>query len=89
MLRAKNYTNISVINKKKNYNCEFCDFVTPLFNDLKLHVKKNHIEAPGKNAKVRRRSSVGDNRTLRVSFSNPRARSDESLLNNTSRVQER
>ena len=32
----------------KNYVCEFCGYVTPLFNNLKLHIKKNHLEAPPK-----------------------------------------
>jgi len=43
LLRAKNYNNTSIVNKKKNYNCHFCDFHTPLFNNLKLHIKKNHL----------------------------------------------
>ena len=43
LLRAKNYSNTSVINKKKNYNCHFCEYMTPLFNTLKLHIKKNHL----------------------------------------------
>jgi len=43
LLRAKNYSKTSVINKKKNYNCHFCEYMTPLFNTLKLHIKKNHL----------------------------------------------
>ena len=49
MLRAKNYDNFSIVNNKKVYKCAFCNFVSPLFNNLKLHVKKNHVE--GKNTK--------------------------------------
>jgi len=43
MLRAKNYEKTTMVNKKKNYNCHFCDFLTPLFNSLKLHIKKHHL----------------------------------------------
>ena len=70
MLRAKNYTSVSVVNKKKNYNCEFCGFVTPLFNTLKVHVKKNHLEIPNKNVSV---GGVGEKRGL----------SEDSILNVT------
>ena len=39
------------MNKTKHYVCEFCEYVTPLFNNLKLHIKKNHLEAPPKDDK--------------------------------------
>merc|ERR1719470_261254 len=44
LLRAKNYDNTVMVNKKKNYNCHFCEFLTPLFNSLKLHIKKHHLD---------------------------------------------
>ena len=73
-LRAKSYANVTLVNKKKNYNCDFCDFVTNLFGNLKIHVRSNHLEPE---------RPVAAAPVLHVSFSNPRARSDESILNSS------
>jgi len=74
-LIAINYTNVSFVNKKKKYNCEFCDFMTPLFNKLKIHVKKNHLE----NAK----------NAPELTVSNMRGNCEDSLLKVTSKSKER
>ena len=44
LLRAKSYDHTVIVNKKKNYSCHFCTFMTPLFNSLKIHIKKNHLD---------------------------------------------
>jgi len=44
LLRAKSYDHTVMVNKKKNYNCHFCIYLTPLFNSLKIHIKKNHLD---------------------------------------------
>jgi len=67
MLRAKNYENTTFVNKKKNYNCHFCDFRTHLFNNLKLHIKKNHLAEGGASSQSPSQQS-------------PRAQSNESVL---------
>ena len=72
-MRAKKYESFTVVDKRKIYNCNFCDFTVKLFNDLKYHVRKNHLHSDG-----RRKTKV---KQLYVSYSNPRARSDESQLN--------
>jgi len=72
-MRAKKYESFTVVDKRKIYNCNFCDFTVKLFNDLKYHVRKNHLHSDG-----RRKPKA---KQLYVSYSNPRARSDESQLN--------
>jgi len=67
LLRAKNYNNTSIVNKKKNYNCHFCDFLTPLFNNLKLHIKKNHL-------------AEGVTSSQSPSHTTPRAQSNDSVF---------
>jgi len=67
LLRAKNYSNTSIVNKKKNYNCHFCDFLTPLFNNLKLHIKKNHL-------------AEGVTSSQSPSHTTPRAQSNDSVF---------
>lgn len=71
-MRAKKYESFTVVDKRKIYNCNFCDFTVKLFNDLKYHVRKNHLHSDG-----RRKTKAKQY----VSYSNPRARSDESQLN--------
>eukprot|EP00092_Neocalanus_flemingeri_P036852 GFUD01040113.1.p1 GENE.GFUD01040113.1~~GFUD01040113.1.p1 ORF type:complete len:1327 (-),score=341.09 GFUD01040113.1:265-4245(-) len=44
LLRAKTYTNIVTVNKKKNYNCHFCEFLTTIFLTLKNHIKEHHLD---------------------------------------------
>ena len=75
-LRAKNYTSLSVVNKKKNYNCEFCDFMTPLFNILKIHLKKTHLENTKNNVPV-------------LTETKKRGNSEDSLLRVASKSNER
>ena len=64
----------------KNYVCEFCEFVTPLFNNLKLHIKKNHLEAPPVR-KPRRGHKQQDEEDAEAQ----RAHSEHSVLNETNR----
>merc|ERR1719427_410417 len=67
LLRAKNYDNTVIVNKKKNYSCHFCTFLTPLFNFLKLHIKKHHLDE-------------GVTSSPTHSLLAPRSQSDESVL---------
>ena len=47
MLRAKNYTNMTIMHGKKAYQCDYCQHKFNLFNDLKQHIRKNHLELEG------------------------------------------
>jgi hypothetical protein len=88
VLRAKTYDNVTVVDKKKNYSCHFCPFLTPLFGTLRLHIRQNHLGG----AEPERMASAGSqrrNRSLEGSLpaeapdtgGRPtRSRSDESLL---------
>ena len=60
--------------------CEFCEFVTPLFNNLKIHIKKNHLEAPpvGKPRRGHKQQDEEDAEAYR-------AQSEHSVLNETNK----
>ena len=76
MLRAKTYSNIKQVKGKKAYACEYCQNNFFLFNDLKMHIRKNHLEGGEEGITSRRRGPV------KKELQHVRARSDESLLGN-------
>ena len=84
MLRAKTYTKITMNKGKRSYHCEYCDNTFFLFNDLKMHIRKNHLEGGEEGINSRRRGPV------KLQPEHVRARSDESMLGNmTAEVNQR
>eukprot|EP00092_Neocalanus_flemingeri_P036846 GFUD01040107.1.p1 GENE.GFUD01040107.1~~GFUD01040107.1.p1 ORF type:complete len:249 (+),score=59.05 GFUD01040107.1:116-862(+) len=71
LLRAKTYSNTVMVNKKKNYRCHYCTFLNPIFTNLKLHIKENHLEeginsAPSSGISKSRRSSCSPPKVARA-----------------------
>merc|ERR1719295_1623838 len=47
LLRAKDYDNTVIVNRKKMYICHFCQYQTSQFSALKIHIKDSHLESTG------------------------------------------
>ena len=85
-----------MVNKKKMYQCDFCEFTVHQFANLKQHIRKNHLEKRGRKTKggettllpTRARSddilvnecTLGGTKSSKTGRVSFRARSDESLL---------
>jgi hypothetical protein len=93
VLRAKTYEHVRVVDSRKTYSCHFCTFLTPLFVNLKQHIRDNHLENAAAGGPGRRKGSgrqrwpsaesTLDETTAAASAQKrrpARARSDESLL---------
>jgi hypothetical protein len=85
VLRAKTYDKVTIVGNRKNYNCHFCDFMTPLFGTIKEHIRENHLEdaQPAGRRSCRRSLSAED--SVRIDdtdtpYPQTRSRSDESFL---------
>jgi hypothetical protein len=93
-LRARDYKDVTIFNKKRNYNCTLCDFITPLLVTLKKHIKDNHMvdgPEPVPTPKKPSQRSHSDDTVLDASTPDRAAvkKSRRSRCRSTSKVQEK